>query len=85
MAVQFNDWLLEGKDPEFELRKVQQKRGKENITIKILFPKFMKRHGKLQSDSMKLSYHYSFKSICRCPLLVNLKITAQYFYINVHL
>jgi len=71
LAVRFNDWLIEGKDPESELQKAQQKETMKTITVREFFPMFIERHGKLRSFKMQMSYQSSFKNVCRCPYLVD--------------
>ena len=69
LAVKFTDWLLEGKDPERELEKAQQKEQEKTITLRDLFGIFMERHGSKQSSSMQCMYHDRYKNIARCPQL----------------
>ena len=52
MAVRLSDWLLEGKDPEREIKRAQQEEQKKLITLRELYPLFMQRHGSLQSKNM---------------------------------
>lgn len=73
IAVRFNDWLLEGREPEIELKKSHQIN--QLISIKSLFPMFMERHGNLRSRKTQASYYNSFKNICRCPELVDNEIS----------
>ena len=74
LAVKFNDWLSEGKDPEIEIKKAKQEENKKAITFKDFFPVFMQRHGRLQSLKTQISYKNSFKNISRCPAIVNSEI-----------
>ncbi len=70
MAVRFNDWLMEGKNPEREQKKVLQKE-KAKLTIKDFFPVFMERHGKQRAFKTQESYINSFQNIRRCTSLVD--------------
>ncbi len=76
MAVRFTDWLLEGKDPELEIKKAPQKERAKAVTLKDLFPIFMVRHGKFRSKAMQINYRNSFKNICRCNKLSNAYIDS---------
>ena len=82
MAVKYTDWLIDGKDPEEEIRKAQEEekqRAEEKanpLTLKRLFPVFMERHGKLQSKSMQTSYDNSFRNISRCRGIADCAISA---------
>ena len=61
LASQFFNWLIEAKDPEFELEKNQKT--DRSITLRQFYSIFMKRHGIHQSKNMRSSYHYCFKNI----------------------
>ncbi len=74
LAVKFNDWLIEGKDPEHEVEKTQQLEFSRKVTLTELYKIFMERHGYRQSKSMQEIYRYRFKNISRCPLLANIPI-----------
>ena len=74
LVDQFNDWLVECKDPENEIKKIRQKEIAKASSIQTLFSIFMKRHAKFKSTAMQVSYLYSFKNICRCPALLNANI-----------
>jgi len=74
MAVRFADWLLEGKDPEAEIKKAQQKEQSRSMTLGEFFPVFMKRHGAQRSKNMQLSYQNSFRNISRCPALAGAEL-----------
>lgn len=67
LAVKFNDWLMEGKDPEREIKKTFHEEQARQITLQTFSPEFIKRHGKYQSKSMQEIYRYRFKNIKRCP------------------
>ncbi len=70
-AIKFTDWLLEGKDPELEIERLNKKEKAKTITVREFFPIFMERHGSRQSKKMQGVYHNSFKNLCRCPDIVN--------------
>ena len=74
LTVKFYDWLLEGKDPEFEFEREKQNHQAQAITLRSYFQIFMQRHGKLQSKNMQEAYHYRFKNIERCPELADVPI-----------
>ena len=74
MAVRFSDWLMDGKDPEFEMERNKQIELSHQITLSELYPIFMERHGIHQSKSMQKLYYYNFKNITRCPQLANIPI-----------
>lgn len=89
-AVRFNNWLLEGKDPEVEIQKAHHKELVESITLREFFPVFMERHGNLRSQSMQESYKNSFKNVCRCSQLadselgsVSKKMVLDYMYLRM--
>lgn len=67
LALKFSDWLIDGKDPEQELAKVNKAEQVRAISIRDFFPVFIQRHGSLQSISMQKRYQVMFKNICRCP------------------
>jgi len=69
MAVRFNNWLIEGKDPEREIERKKQAEIRQRTTLSEFFPEFMERHGKYQSEKMQNLYGYCFKNIMRCPEL----------------
>jgi len=70
-AVKFTEWLLAGKEPEHEIEKAQQLEKAKKITVREFYPLFMERHGSMQSKNMQESYKYSFKNICRCPVIAD--------------
>jgi integrase len=74
MAVRFTDWLLEGKNPEREIEKSQQRERSRSVTLAEFFPVFLKRHGSLRSKKTQVNYRASFKNISRCPALANAEI-----------
>ncbi len=74
LAVRFNDWLLDGKDPETEHKLKTVAEQAKNQTLRDLFPVFMERHGVRQSDSMQDLYHVCFQNISRCPELVGIPL-----------
>lgn len=76
LAVRFNDWLLEGKDPEKELELVERIESEKHITMHEFFPVFMKRHGSRQSESMQALYQNCFKNICRCSQIADVPIST---------
>ncbi len=71
LAVKFNDWLLEGKDPEIEIERAQRSEIAQSITVREFFPIFMERHGIYRRPTMQDSYRNRFKALCRCPQLVD--------------
>jgi integrase len=71
LAVKFNDWLMEGKDPEVEILKAQENSSIQSLTLKDIFSLFMEKHGIFRSKTMQTSYQVSFASISRCPALIN--------------
>jgi len=71
MAVKFNDWLFEGKDPEIEMERLKYIEKSSAITLKELYPIFLQRFGRYQSKNRQSSYYYMFKNICRDEKLVN--------------
>ena len=74
MVVKFNDWLLDGKDPEREIEKAASKEQISAIKFREFFPVFMQRHGATRSRKMQISYEGSFKNICRCPSIADAEI-----------
>jgi len=74
LAVNYTDWLLDGKDPEHEMVDRQLKEKYQRITMRELYPTFMRHFGGFQSANMQSSYHYMFKSLCRCPQVVDIPI-----------
>ncbi len=74
IAVKFNDWLLEGKNPESEIKCAQQNEKAKSISIRDFFPIFMSRYGVLRRPTMQRSYRNSFKNICRCHELADLEL-----------
>ena len=71
LAVRFNDWLIEGKEPEAEFGRVRQQEQMQRVTVRDFFPLFMERHGHTKSNSMQDSYHSSFKNVCRCSQIAD--------------
>ncbi|MCP4726721.1 MAG: tyrosine-type recombinase/integrase [bacterium] len=74
LKIKFNDWLLNGKDPEIELKKSRMKNKVGSITLKEFFPIFMKRHGSTKSPKMQVSYNNSFKNLCKFSQLANCRL-----------
>ncbi len=74
LSVRFNDWLVEGKDPERELERIEQAERAKNITIREFFTVFMERHGSLQSQNMIDFYHQRYKNFARCLQLVDISM-----------
>ena len=75
-AVQFSDWLMQGKDPEQELVKAEQAEQANSITLRDFYPTFMERHGTLRSKSMQVSYRNSFANACRLPELADCELRS---------
>ena len=46
LASQFFNWLVEAKDPEFELEKMQKLKTDRSITLRDFYPIFLKRQFK---------------------------------------
>lgn len=69
LAVKFSDWLLEGKDPEEEIRKAKASEMRKRITLREFFPIFLARHGGERRKKTQRSYNNSFKNISRCSAL----------------
>ncbi len=74
LAVRFNDWLLDGKDPEAEYERARQTERSRNLTLRSFYPVFMERHGLNQSESMQEIFKYRFLQICRCPELADIPL-----------
>ncbi len=74
MAIRFTDWLLEGKDPETEIKRAQNEESRRNTTLREFFPVFMKRHGSTRREKTQVSYQNSFKNISRCPALIDAEL-----------
>ncbi|MFC1552428.1 tyrosine-type recombinase/integrase, partial [Candidatus Latescibacterota bacterium] len=74
MSVKFSDWLLDGRCPEEEIERAKQIESSRQVTLSELYPNFMKRHGSLQSKKMQESYYHSYKNICRCPNLGDMRL-----------
>ena len=74
MCIRFMDWLLEGKDPEKEIKKAQQREQSRSMTLTEFFPVFMKRHGALRSKNMQRNYRAGFRNIGRCPTLASAEL-----------
>jgi len=75
-AVRFNDWLLEGKDPETEIDRVTKAEQVKRITFREFYSAFMEKHGILRSQKMQISYKNSFNNICRCSQLADSELKA---------
>jgi len=71
LAVKFSDWLLEGKDPEAEIKRARQEAQAKALTLREFFPVFMARHGSRQSNNAQILYQGFFKNFCRCPQLID--------------
>jgi integrase len=87
MEREFNDWLMDGKNPEAEQKRMKEVNKRIEVTLTDFFPKFMERHGNYQSESMQALYHVFLKNICRCkpfrktPLLMISKgLMQSYMY-----
>ncbi len=76
MAVKFTDWLYEGKNPESEQQKIVKKKKQSALTVRLLYPVFIERHGIFKSKAMLESYECSFKNVCRCPLVADIEIVS---------
>ena len=76
LVVKFSDWLLEGKDPEAEIKKAQEAENRKHITLRDFFQVFMKRHGSTRRAKTLRSYKNSFKNILRCPALVDVELES---------
>jgi integrase len=74
LKVKFEQWLLDGKDPEREMEKAKEVEAARSITLRELFPVFLNRHGRHQSRSMQDIYHYRFQCLLRSPALVEVPI-----------
>ena len=76
VALQYNNWLIEGKDPDYEINKNDQELESLSETLEAFFPSFMERHGNFQSKSTKQFYHERFNNIRRCPALAKCRLSA---------
>ncbi len=74
LAVKYTDWLLEGKDPEREIKAAQRIEISKHLTIRDLFPRFMDEHGSLRQPKTQKSYKMSFKNISRCQEIVDVRL-----------
>ncbi len=74
IAVKYTEWLMDGKNPEAEISKMEQRAKARNVTVKEFFPIFMKRHGSQQSVSMQNLYEAMFKNICRAKEIADCAI-----------
>lgn len=71
MAVKYTDWLIEGKDPEREMKRAEQQENAKQITLKEFFPEFMERHGTNCSKSMQVRFDVFFSNLKRCLAIAN--------------
>ena len=76
LSVRFTDWLIMGKDPEYELERAQQRENARRISLRDFFPEFLERHGKDQSEKMITRYDSFFNNICRCPELSEVPLVS---------
>ncbi len=76
LAIRFNDWLLESKDPEQELERTEKAEKAKRITVRDFYPVFMERHGNMQSKSMQTLYRIYYNNICRCSQLADIPLSA---------
>lgn len=74
LLIRFTDWLLEGKNPEREMERAQQKEQAKQVTLREFYPLFLEKHGSRQSKSMQKLYGYCFNNLCRCPQLADIPI-----------
>ncbi|MFC1732539.1 tyrosine-type recombinase/integrase [candidate division KSB1 bacterium] len=74
LVARFADWLLDGKDPEVELRKAKRRAEQSRITVAQLFDRFMRDHVSLLSESYKTMCHERYKQIKRCKEIVDAQI-----------
>lgn len=74
IAMKFSDWLLEGKDPEYELDFAEKKEQIKSVSLREFFFQFMERHGSHQRDNTQNIYYYRFNQLCRCPSIVDIPI-----------
>ncbi len=77
MAIKFNDWLMEGKDPESEMEKAKQIERARKITLKELFPVFIEWHG---SKQMANIVEFAIYSGFRKENILGLKIESIKFH-----
>ncbi len=75
LAIKFNDWLIEGKDPEREIEQARQREQAQSITIRDLFPLFMERHAFQRGKNTQKFYRDSMKNFCRCPAIADVPIS----------
>lgn len=73
-AEKFEDWLMQGKDPESQVENARLSERAKSLTLNEFFPIFMQRHGSQQSTSMQRLYQERMKAIRRCPELSNAAI-----------
>ena len=74
LAVRFEDWLLDGKDPEREIERAREREAARSMTIRELFPLFMQRHGVQRGRSTQKFYNDSMANFCRCPAIADAPI-----------
>ncbi len=66
IRVKYDDWLMEGKDPERELERAKQEEQAKSINLRDFYPVFMDRHGRTVSRSMQIRFKVMIDNICRC-------------------
>lgn len=62
---------MAGKDPQREMETLKVSESAQSISVRDLYPVFMKRHGVLRSQSMQISYGVNFRNILRCGSIAN--------------
>lgn len=75
-AHRFDEWLLDGKDPEREVERAQRVEQAKAISLQQFFPIFLERYGKYQSEGQQLNYRGQFESLCRCPKLAECPLSS---------
>ena len=75
LAIKCTEWLLEGKDPEREMKRSIQASKATNITLREFFKVFMENHGLSLSLGMQKRFEVFFDNMCRCPQLADSSIS----------
>lgn len=74
LRLKLEDWLLDGKDPERELKTLENLEAIQETKLLDFFPTFMERHGSFQSQSMQRRYQVFMDNLQRDKTLSSINI-----------
>ncbi|MBT4511940.1 MAG: tyrosine-type recombinase/integrase [Chloroflexi bacterium] len=72
--AKWTEWLLDGKDPEREMERIQRLERVKALTAREFYPDFLDGHGSKRSEKTQVSYRNSWQNISQYSELVDISL-----------